>query len=63
MCMKVFLKHQVNWNTVRGTIRDLPWRNIWLADNPVLLFNKHLSMLVLSLITSVPLKAWSHYGL
>ena len=25
---KVFLKHQVNWNTVCGAIRKLPWRNI-----------------------------------
>ena len=25
---KVFLKHQVNWNTVCGEMRDLPWRNI-----------------------------------
>ena len=25
---KVFLKHQVNWNTVCGAMRDLPWRNI-----------------------------------
>ena len=32
---KVFLKHQVNWNTVCGAIRELPWRNIWLSDNPV----------------------------
>ena len=32
---KVFLKHQVNWNTVCGAIQDLPWRKIWLADNPV----------------------------
>ena len=24
----VFRKHQVNWNTVCGTIRDLPWSNI-----------------------------------
>ena len=31
---KVFLKHQVNWNTVCGAIRELPWRNIWLSDNP-----------------------------
>ena len=31
----VFLKHQVNWNTVCGAIRELPWRNIWLSDNPV----------------------------
>ena len=27
---KVFLKHQVNWNTVYGGIQDLPRRNIWL---------------------------------
>ena len=32
---KVFLKPQVNWNTVCGAILDLPWRNIWLADNPI----------------------------
>ena len=25
---KVFLKHQVNWNTVCGAIWELPWRNI-----------------------------------
>ena len=25
---KVFLKHQVNWNTVCDAIRELPWRNI-----------------------------------
>ena len=27
---KVFLKHQVNWNTVCGAIHDLHWRNIGL---------------------------------
>ena len=32
---KVFLKHQVNWNTVCGAIQDQPWRNIWLTNNPV----------------------------
>ena len=32
---KVFLKHQVNWNTVCLAMRDLPWRNIWSSDNPV----------------------------
>ena len=32
---KVFLKHQVNWITVCGAIRKLPWRNNWLSDNPV----------------------------
>ena len=43
---KVFIKHQVNWNTVCGAIQDLPWRNIWLADNPVEVWNEHLSLLV-----------------
>ena len=43
---QVFLKHQVNWNTVCGAIQDLPWLNIWLADNPVHVLNKHLSLLV-----------------
>ena len=32
---KVFLKHQVNWNTDCGAVEDLPWCNIWSADNPV----------------------------
>ena len=43
---KVFLKHQVNWNTVYCAIHDLPWRNIWLPYNPVEVFNEHLSLLV-----------------
>ena len=43
---KVFLKHQVNWNTVCGAIREQPWRNIWLSDNPVEVLNEHLSLLV-----------------
>ena len=43
---KVFLKHQVNWNTLCVEIRDLPWRNIWLADNTVEVLNEHLSLLV-----------------
>ena len=43
---KIFLQHQFNWNTVWGAIQDLLWRNIWLADNPVEVLNKHLSMLV-----------------
>ena len=43
---KVFLKHQVNWNTVCGAMQDLPWRNIWLSDNPVEVLNEHLSLLV-----------------
>ena len=31
---RAFMKHQFNWNTVCGTIRELPWCNIWLSDNP-----------------------------
>ena len=42
---KVFLKHQVNLNTVCGAIRELPWRNIWLSDNPVEVLNEHRSLL------------------
>ena len=37
---KVFLKHQVNWNTVFGAIQDLTWQNIRLADNPVEVLNE-----------------------
>ena len=44
--MKVFLKHQVNWNTVCGAMQDLPWRIIWSSDNPVEVLNEHLSLLV-----------------
>ena len=43
---KVFLKHQVNWNTVRGAMQDLPWRDIWSADNPVEVLNEHLLLLI-----------------
>ena len=43
---KVFLKLQVNWNTVCGAIRELPWHNIWLSDNPVEVLNEHLSLLI-----------------
>ena len=43
---KVFLKHQVNWNTVCGAMQDLPWRNNWSADNPVEVSNEHLLLLV-----------------
>ena len=43
---KVFLKHQVNWNTVCSELHDLPWRNIWSADNPVEVLNKQLLLLV-----------------
>ena len=43
---KIFLKHQDNWNTVCGAIRNLPWHNISLVDNPVEVLNEHLSLLV-----------------
>ena len=43
---KAFLKHRVNWNSVGGAIRELPWRNIWLSDNPVEVLNEHVSLLV-----------------
>ena len=43
---KVYLKHQINWNTVCGAIWELPWHNIWLSDNPVEVLNEHLSLLV-----------------
>ena len=43
---KVSLKHQANWNTVCGAIRELPWRNIWLSDNLAEVLNEHLSLLV-----------------
>ena len=43
---KVFLKHQVNWNTVCGAILGLPWHNIWLSYNPVEVLNEHHSLLV-----------------
>ena len=46
VCWKVFLKYHVNWNTVCGAIQDLPWRNIWLADNPVKVLNEHLFLMV-----------------
>ena len=43
---KVFLKLQVNWNTVCGAIWELSWCNIWLSDNPVEVLNEHLSILI-----------------
>ena len=43
---KVFLNHQVNWNTVCGAIRDLPWVNLWHAEKHVEVLNEHKSLLV-----------------
>ena len=45
-CNTVFLKHQVNWNTVCCAIKDLPWHNIWSDDNIVEVLNEHLLLLV-----------------
>ena len=47
---KVFLKHRVNWNRVCGAVRDLPWRNIWLANNLVEDLIKQLPLLVESFV-------------
>ena len=41
---KVFLKHRVNWTAVCDAIRDLPWRSIWCAVNPIEVMNQHLSV-------------------
>ena len=46
MLVEIFLKREVNGNTVCSTIQDLPWRNTWSADNPVEALNEHLSLLV-----------------
>ena len=39
---KVFLKHQVNWNTICGAIQVLSWCNIRLANNPLEVLNVHV---------------------
>ena len=49
---EVFLKHQVNWNTICGTMQDIPWRNILSADNPFEVFNEHLLLLVGRFVSS-----------
>ena len=43
---RVLLKHRVNWSAVCDAIAVLPWRSIWIADNPVKRLNVHLSLLV-----------------
>ena len=43
---KVFLKYQVNWNTVFDAMQDLPRRSIWSDDNPVEVLDEHLLLLV-----------------
>ena len=43
---KVFLKQQVNSNTVCGAIQDQSWSIIWFEDNPIEVLNEHLSLLV-----------------
>ena len=43
---KIFLEYQVNRNTVCFAIRELPWHNICLSDNPFVVLDNHLSLLV-----------------
>ena len=43
---KVFLKHQVNWNRVCRVMQNLPWYNIWSADDPAAVLYKHVLLLV-----------------
>ena len=43
---KIFFRHQVNCNTVCGAMQDLPWRNIWSADNPAEVLDECLLLLV-----------------
>ena len=47
---KVFLQHQVNWNTVSGEMQGLSFHNILSADNPVEVFNGHLLLLILHFV-------------
>ena len=49
---KVYLKHQVNWNTVCGAIRELPWRDIFLSDNPVVGLNEQCFLASWTLCTN-----------
>ena len=49
---KVLIKHQVNWNTIYGAILDVPWCNIWPADNPVAVLNQYLLLLVVHYVCS-----------
>ena len=41
---RVFLKQEVNWDTVCGCMKDLPWRNIRFAGNPIEALKDHLSL-------------------
>ena len=37
---KILLKEQVNSNRVCDAMQDLPWSNIWSAENPVEVLNE-----------------------
>ena len=39
-------------DSVCGVIKDLPWSNIWLADNPAEVLNENLSLLVGRYVTT-----------
>ena len=43
---KVFLKHQVNWNTVCGAIRDLPWHNMYQPRLSVCITRINLGLMI-----------------
>ena len=60
---KIFLKHQVTWKTVCGAIWELPWRNIWLSDNPVEVLNEHLSLLVGRYVATKIIRVCNNLGL
>ena len=51
-CKKVFLKHQVNWNTDCGSMQDLPRCNIWSAGSHVEVFSEHLLLPVGRFVTT-----------
>jgi hypothetical protein len=42
----VFMKRQVNWDTVGDAVRELPWHTIWKTNQPVEVLNQHLSSLI-----------------
>ena len=59
---KVFLKHQVTWNTVCSAIQDFPCSNIWSADYPVEVLNEHLLLLVVRFVSTKVIRACEQQG-
>ena len=58
VCRKVFLKHYVNWDTVFGSIQDMPLHYNWLGDNSVEILNEHLSLLLIRYVPTKVIRAW-----